>query len=276
MTFTMPKFSELHLINLIAILLIGVVLVVPNNPLRIPLGLLCVLFSPGYALMAALYPRRDDLIPLERLALSFGISLAVVPLIGLMLNYLPWGIRTVPLLISLAGFIAMCSAAAWGRRHTPRAERAMRIGPVFAQIRRFSWLQLAISAAAVICLGAIGWRVYAVPWQHREAFTEFYVLGPAGKIGDYPVRVIAGQPTEVIVGLINHEHQQATYVIAVEADHRPLTTLGPITLSDGQEWEGRARFRPLGGAGRAEIQLLLFRKGVPVPYRLLRLWMTIA
>ncbi|MGC8542529.1 MAG: DUF1616 domain-containing protein, partial [Vulcanisaeta sp.] len=57
-------------------------------------------FMPGYALVEALYPRGDELGPLERLALSIGLSLAVVPLIGLLLNYTPWGIRFVPIVIS--------------------------------------------------------------------------------------------------------------------------------------------------------------------------------
>jgi uncharacterized membrane protein len=39
-------------------------------------------------LIEALYPRKEDLESLERLTLSIGLSLAVVPLIGLFLNYL--------------------------------------------------------------------------------------------------------------------------------------------------------------------------------------------
>lgn len=42
-----------------------------------------LLFMPGYALVESLYPRGgDELSPLERLALSIGLSLAVVPLIA--------------------------------------------------------------------------------------------------------------------------------------------------------------------------------------------------
>jgi len=33
---------------------------------------------------------------------SVGLSLAVVPLIGLILNYLPWGIRLGPIVVSLS------------------------------------------------------------------------------------------------------------------------------------------------------------------------------
>ena len=52
-----------------------------ETPVRIVLGLLLVLFLPGYSLIAALFPGRDDLDGIERIALSFGLSIAVVPLI---------------------------------------------------------------------------------------------------------------------------------------------------------------------------------------------------
>ncbi|MCS7114985.1 MAG: DUF1616 domain-containing protein [Candidatus Bathyarchaeota archaeon] len=70
--------------------------------LRMALGSLFVLFLPGYSLVEALYPRREELSPLERLALSIGLSLALVPLIGLVLNYTPWGIRLDPIMVSLS------------------------------------------------------------------------------------------------------------------------------------------------------------------------------
>ncbi|MGC9147220.1 MAG: DUF1616 domain-containing protein [Infirmifilum sp.] len=70
-------------------------------PLRYVLGSITVLFLPGYSLIEALYPRREELTPLERLALSIGLSLALVPLIGLVLNYTPFGIRLWPVAFSI-------------------------------------------------------------------------------------------------------------------------------------------------------------------------------
>jgi len=91
---------------------------------RIPLGLLMVLFVPGYSLIAALFPQKKDLDGIERLALSFGLSIAVVPLIGLGLNYTPWGIRLTPVVISLALFtLAMAGAAHWRRLNLLAEER---------------------------------------------------------------------------------------------------------------------------------------------------------
>jgi uncharacterized membrane protein len=55
-------------------------------------------------LIEALYSKAQDLEGLERVALSIGLSLAVVPLIGLVLNYTPWGIRLEPITASLALF----------------------------------------------------------------------------------------------------------------------------------------------------------------------------
>ena len=69
---------------------------------RYVLGSVYVLFTPGYSLIQALYFRREELEDLERLALSIGLSLALVPLVGLVLNYTPFGIRLIPVTVSLA------------------------------------------------------------------------------------------------------------------------------------------------------------------------------
>ncbi len=75
----------------LALLLILMVFVAPDNALRQVLGLIFVLFLPGYAATAALFPENDQIDGIERAALSFGLSIAIVPLIGLALNFTPWG-----------------------------------------------------------------------------------------------------------------------------------------------------------------------------------------
>ena len=94
-----------HIITIVLLITIALVFLVSEPPLlylRYVLGSLFILYLPGYALIEALYPRGDELEPLERLALSIGLSLALVPLVGLILNYTPWGIRLTPVTISLA------------------------------------------------------------------------------------------------------------------------------------------------------------------------------
>ena len=79
--------------------------------LRYVFGSVLVLFLPGYALIEALYPKHE-LDELTRLALSIGLSLALVVLTGLVLNYTPFGIRLLPVAISLAGLtVALLSVA---------------------------------------------------------------------------------------------------------------------------------------------------------------------
>jgi len=57
-----------------------------ETPIRIILGLPLVLFLPGYSLITALFPGKDDLDGIARIALSFGLSIAITPLLGLALK----------------------------------------------------------------------------------------------------------------------------------------------------------------------------------------------
>jgi hypothetical protein len=84
--------------------------------LRYVFGSVLVLFLPGYALIEALYPKRE-LDELTRFALSIGLSLALVPLTGLVLNYTPFGIRLLPVAISLAGLTIALLIAAIKRKY---------------------------------------------------------------------------------------------------------------------------------------------------------------
>lgn len=170
--------------------------VVNQSPIRIIFGLPLVLLVPGYVLIAALFPRSDDLDWIERIALSFGLSIAVVPLIGLALNYTPWGIRLDPILVSLSLFtLVMTIAAAFRRTSLPVAEQlTVPVVEVVAAIRAELFeagqtrLDRALSIVLVLSvLAAIGTTAYviAVP-KEGEHFSEFYILGAEGKAADYP------------------------------------------------------------------------------------------
>ena len=118
--------ADLALVIALTLACILFVMVPPLNetPVRVLLGLLLVLFLPGYSLIAALFPKRDDLDGIERIALSFGLSIAVVPLLGLALNYTPFGIRLVPILVVLSVFTVLLAVIACVRRQgLPEGER---------------------------------------------------------------------------------------------------------------------------------------------------------
>src|ERR1700687_2504 len=63
-----------------------------GGPVRVVVGLVFVLFAPGYALVLAGWPARRPHWP-ERLVLSLGLSFAVEALSGLLLNLTGPGLR---------------------------------------------------------------------------------------------------------------------------------------------------------------------------------------
>jgi len=98
-----------------------IVFTVPENafPLvyaRYVLGSIFVLWLPGYTFIKALFPQKE-LDNIERVALSIGMSLALVPITGLLLNYTPWGIRLTPITISLLALTFTFATAAIIREH---------------------------------------------------------------------------------------------------------------------------------------------------------------
>ena len=110
-----------HILFVFVVSTILLALYVTKPPLiylRYVFGSLYVLYVPGAVLLEALYPRGEELEPLERLALSIGLSLALVPLVGLVLNYTPWGIRLVPIIISLALLALSLAIIALYRKYT--------------------------------------------------------------------------------------------------------------------------------------------------------------
>ena len=107
----------------------AVIITVPplsSSPLRAVVALPIVLFIPGYLLVAALFPRNDELDAVERIALSIGLSICIVVFIGLFLNFTPWGIRLGPILLAISAFILGSTAlCAFRRIHVPESERFM-------------------------------------------------------------------------------------------------------------------------------------------------------
>lgn len=72
----------------------------PSIYLRYLLSSLFLLFLPGFSLIKALFPAKE-LDDIERITFSLGTSIAIVPVIGLILNYTPIGIRLIPLTLSI-------------------------------------------------------------------------------------------------------------------------------------------------------------------------------
>ena len=71
-----------------------------------------------------LFPKNDDIDLIERMTLSIGLSIVIVPLIGLGLNFTPWGIRLDPIVISVTLFtLVMLLILFYRRTLVPSEER---------------------------------------------------------------------------------------------------------------------------------------------------------
>ena len=110
----------------------------PLAYLRNVLGIIFVLWLPGYAFMKALFPRhlrfthgqagssetsQKNLDTIEGIALSIGMSLALVPIVGLLLNYTPWGVNLTPIVLSLVALTTIFATAAVIREHQTRTAK---------------------------------------------------------------------------------------------------------------------------------------------------------
>jgi len=116
-----PQNTWFFLVTTASIATLAAVYVIPNTyPMvvfRWVVGSIFILFLPGYATIQVLFPSGKELDGIERFALSIGLSIAITPLIGLLLNYTPWGIRLDPIMTSLSLFTLSVAAAATYRKY---------------------------------------------------------------------------------------------------------------------------------------------------------------
>lgn len=278
-------FIDLIIIAIITILCAVFVLTPELNQtfIRTVFGLLLILFVPGYSLIAALFPGRGDLDGIERAALSFGLSVAVTPLIGLALNYTRWGIRLTPILISLSVFtFLMVFLAYLRRRRLPPDERfSVPFGSFIIGFKKdFEGESRTSKALSIILMVtiilAIATTVYIVikPKQ-GEKFTEFYILGPNGKAADYPTNMTSGERGKVIIGVVNHEYKPVNYEIVVKLNGTVLKKQN-ITLENSQKIEIPYNFTA-SGKGKKEMEFLLYKlPDESNVYRSLHLWINVS
>jgi uncharacterized membrane protein len=277
------EFIWIILISLILLVLIAAGargLPAPLQVLRLLLGLDFVLFVPGYTLQAALFPRFDDLDGPERLALSFGLSVAVIPPIALVLDKLPWGIRLWPIVVSLALFILACSAVAVYRRGRLAQEERFALalevdlGGWWAAQDRTNRILYGILALAFLTAALSATAIVVSP-KPGEQLTEFYMLGPEGLAENYPREAAIGQPVTVTIGIANHEGVSAGYRVEVHSGAHLIAQAGPMHLEAGEIDERPVSFVPAEVGDDVKVELLLYRDGGAQPYRSLRLWMKV-
>lgn len=272
---------DLALTVLSTLLCMLFVLVPPLNemPIRIVLGLPLVLFLPGYSLVAALFPRRrESLDGIERITLSFGLSIAIAPLLGFVLNYTPFGIRLAPILIVLSTFTITLSLVAWVRRmKLPEEERfrvpferLLRIKSLFGGQKIDKILSIVLMASIIVSSGTL---VYvAVMPKTGERFTEFYILNSNGTASDYPTNLIIGEEGRLLIGIVNQEYENVTYRLELKING--MVIHGEyVFMTHNETWETSFTFKTTRVEENQKLEFLLYKDGEV--YRTLHLWVDV-
>ena len=245
---------------------------------RIFIGLLLVLFLPGYSLNALLFPKKDDLGGIERVALSFILSLAVVPLLGLVLNFTTFGIRLVPVLIILSTFTISFSIFAYVRRLKLPAEERFRVP--FDRLLKVSLGKSVLDKGLSIVLiasiiGSSATLAYVVVKPKTgERFTEFYLLGPNGIASDYPTDLKVEEEGKLIIGIINREYENVNYRLEVNFNGS-LIYKENVFLIENEKLEIPFTFKATNKGENLKLEFILFKNKEKEIYRILHLWVDI-
>jgi uncharacterized membrane protein len=209
------------------------------------LGVALVLFLPGYAIVAALFPRvsydpegesddgesvrppRYGLAPLERVVLAVGASVALVPLVTVPLLAVGVGFALVPVVATLAAVAVLGALVALRRRLALPTDQRFGVDPrgsagsIRAALSPATPADAALNVAlAIAVVVAVGGVVYATGADVRDpSFTEFYLLveGPGGDLvaDDYPTTVPQSDPASLVVGVTNRGEEPRRFTVVV-------------------------------------------------------------
>ena len=283
--------------------------VLNETTLRIVLTLPVVLFIPGYCLIAALFPKEGDIGLIERIMLSIGVSIAVVSLIGLGLNFTPWGIRLDPIVISLTLFTyVMILVAFYQKALLPVGERFRIPFSAIAGGIRQEFLPpgeskidhlLSVVLALVILVVIISTVYVIAAPKEGERFTEFFILGENRTATDYPDLIIAGQNYPMFIGVGNYEYRKINYTIETWMVHTKFDNVTNISHIIAMDPNDHLSFTLTHNAttvipynlsvkktGYDQVMFLLFNESIPslnvtgsdrvnASYRDLHLWVSV-
>ncbi|WP_372910282.1 DUF1616 domain-containing protein [Salinigranum sp.] len=283
--------TDLGAVGLFTLVVLGSILlpVVRDTPLRSVVVWPFVLFVPGYVVVSALFPgvdvpgrvasddRRTRLDGLDRVLLSVGASLAVVPLVGLVLAQSPWGVTTTSLAVGTGVLVLGTSVAAmWRRLQLPPGDRfALPVDRVESLVREL-WSEPPLRVALnLLVLGSVLVAAVSVGYAFTnpasaDPYTEFAVLAetPDGdRLGRSYADVLDDGGT-LVLSVTNREGERVSYTVV--AQRQRLDGAGDVTarqevnrvafsLADGKRWEARHGVSATGG----RVVYYLYRGDAP-------------
>ena len=267
-----------RLLLAVAIAVLAAVFVWLNAPapLRVPLGVVAVLVLPGYCLSLLAFPPGPSVGEAERLGLSLGLSVALVGVVAICLQYTRWGVRPAPLVIAITAATILWATLAAVREWTqpPAPADAASLIPATSRMRWRSRSALLVTALVGATLVGAGAVAVAVPQPASQA-SEFYLLGPEGLAENFPRQAFAGRPVPITVGVRNRDTSPLTFEVVVRSSTEDVARYGPSTCDAGAVCEHGLSFAAPHAGDNQPITFQLFRLNETVPFRTLRLWLDV-
>jgi uncharacterized membrane protein len=243
-----------------------------------------LLLIPGYVLIMALYPKKDELETIERIALSFGLSMVTAVIFGLIMSYPSGIIKLNSIMITLCLYtIILVFIAAYKQGKLPEEERfSVRFNKIFQLIDtefnanrslkdRFS---IGIRIFSIVLAISLVYFVITVP-KIGEKFTEFYILGSEGKADNYSTDLKYNSPSHVLIGVANHEYIPVNYTVQVVLENNILTDTW-FSLNHNETWEQNVTYIPEKIGKNVKLEFWLFKEdNFTAPYRELNMWVNI-
>lgn len=293
-----------------------------GTPLAVAIGIPLLFFAPGYALVSLLFPgatpddaaanrtiaevRQHGLPGGERAALGFGLSVALLPMLGVALAASPWPLEPGTVILSVAGFATGVAVLGAIRRLRRPADRrfSLPIRAWFGGARRAvsdgsaadTALNIGLAAAVVVAVAAVGYAVAAPGPGPGYTSVSLLSQNETGALvaGDYPQNFQSGSGKPLVVELTNHERSQTDYSVVVElqrvrqADNgggkvledQQLATFTP-TVRTGETWQTTHEVTPTMTGEDLRLVYLVY-KGEPPSnpttenaYRHVHVWITV-
>lgn len=274
-------FSDLAIITLWISITIVVVLTSENTYIRTILAIPTILIIPGYILVAALFPKKDRLDIIERISLSFGLSIVIVSILGLILSF-TFGIRLMSILVAIGIYTIVFVLIAVYKREklSEDVQFNVQLTDVYNAVvkcltpknRTDFILTIILIFMVVSVIGTIYYTI-TIP-KIGERFTEFYILNSSEMVGSYPTTLKLNSPINLYVGVSNHEQETTNYTIQVLLDKNVLTSK-ELTLDDGDTQKYNITLTPNNAGTDMKLEFLLFKdNNFTVPYRTSHLWVS--
>ena len=108
----------------------------------------------------------------------------------------------------------------------------------------------------------------------NEKFTEFYLLDPNEKASDYPVDLMVGEEGKVIIGIVNHEYENITYLLEINFNGF-LIYEEQIFLIENEKCETPFTFRAIEKGENQKLEFLLYKNQKIEAYRKLHVWIRV-